>query len=66
RDIVSAIAYCHSQKVSHRDLKADNILLTADGKAKLADFGFAKRCEEEGMASLSKTFCGTPDHCSPE
>lgn len=40
--ITDALAYLHSQLVVHRDLKADNVLLTATEDAKLADFGLAR------------------------
>jgi serine kinase len=42
RQIMSAVAYCHSQDVAHRDLKCENILLDEKFNVKLIDFGFAK------------------------
>lgn len=42
RQILSAVAYCHSQEVAHRDLKCENILLDEKFNVKLIDFGFAK------------------------
>jgi negative regulator of the PHO system len=42
RDLFEGLAYCHSQKVLHRDLKPQNLLLTKDGTLKLADFGLAR------------------------
>jgi len=39
RQIVSAIEYCHSLGIVHRDLKAENLLLDADMNVKIADFG---------------------------
>lgn len=39
--IVSALAYIHSKKIIHRDLKAANVLLTQENKVKLSDFGLA-------------------------
>ena len=41
-DVCSAIAYAHQRLVLHRDLKPGNILVTADGQAKVLDFGIAQ------------------------
>lgn len=42
RDLFHGLAYCHNQKVLHRDLKPQNLLLTKEGSLKLADFGLAR------------------------
>ena len=42
RQTAGALAFLHSRKVVHRDLKADNVLLTATEDVKLADFGLAR------------------------
>ena len=43
--IVSAVGYCHSKEVYHRDLKLENVLVH-EGRLKIADFGMAKDCSE--------------------
>jgi serine/threonine protein kinase len=56
----------HQQGLIHRDVKPDNIMLTADGGVKLADFGLVK--ELEGDLNLTRTCrgLGTPHFMAPE
>lgn len=42
RQLVAALNYLHMNRVIHRDMKPQNILLTGDGTVKLCDFGFAR------------------------
>ena len=51
-------------KVIHRDLKLQNILLAKDGTIKIADFGLVKILKEIGEST--KTFCGTASTVAPE
>ena len=63
--ISQALQYIHARKVTHRDVKPDNVLVqsTRPLHVKLTDFGLSKMIQGE---SLLKTFCGTLLYCAPE
>jgi cell division protein kinase 4 len=44
--ILSGVDFLHSNRIFHRDLKPQNILITKDGRVKLADFGLARIYEQ--------------------
>ncbi|XP_072529534.1 testis-specific serine/threonine-protein kinase 6-like [Salminus brasiliensis] len=60
--LVSAVAYLHQLNIVHRDLKCENVLLTADGQVKLTDFGLVRF----STTDLSRTFWCTPRYAAPE
>lgn len=66
--IANALEYAHEQKIIHRDVKPDNILLTIKGEPMLSDFGIAKTLELEDGHTLTGTGVGvgTPEYMSPE
>ena len=65
--ICDALHYAHRQGVIHRDIKPANILLTKDGRAKVADFGLARPLiEEAGGLTQTNVVMGTPDYMAPE
>jgi Tol biopolymer transport system component len=63
--IVQALRHAHSKAVVHRDIKPQNIILTPEGLAKVADFGVAK-AEELSTLTLSGSFFGTLQYAAPE
>ncbi|XP_035033549.1 myotonin-protein kinase isoform X2 [Hippoglossus stenolepis] len=64
-EMVMAIESVHKLGYVHRDIKPDNILLTADGHIRLGDFGSCLRLLDDGMVHSSLAV-GTPDYLSPE
>uniref|UniRef100_A0A915CUM0 non-specific serine/threonine protein kinase n=1 Tax=Ditylenchus dipsaci TaxID=166011 RepID=A0A915CUM0_9BILA len=60
--LVSAVAHLHSKEISHRDIKAENVIFSQPGWVKLADFGFS--CKYGG--TYLNTFCGSPPYAAPE
>ncbi|HEV7671916.1 MAG TPA: protein kinase [Thermoanaerobaculia bacterium] len=66
RDIAEGLAEAHRQGIVHRDLKSENILVTAAGRAKIADFGVAKRQQEGDELTASGMVMGTTRSMSPE
>jgi carbon catabolite-derepressing protein kinase len=65
QQLVSALRFCHSNGIAHRDLKPQNLLLDADGNLKVSDFGLSA-LPEHLKNGLLHTACGTPAYTAPE
>jgi len=63
RHILKGLAFLHSQKIMHRDIKGANLLVDINGVVKLADFGMAKHLS---TAAPNLSLKGTPYWMAPE
>ena len=64
-ELLSGLAHLHEKGITHRDVKAGNVLITSNGTAKLADFGLARIPEDQ---TVTQAYCGvgTPAYMAPE
>ena len=64
--VAQGLHHAHQRGLIHRDVKPDNILLTPEGQAKLADLGLAKEMEAAQALTNTGRALGTPHFMAPE
>ena len=66
-DTILALAFLHSNGITHRDMSSNNVLLIAGSRAKVTDFGMSTLTDPAASHLASMTQCpGTPAYMSPE
>ena len=66
RAIADAIRHSHHQGIIHRDLKPHNVLVDADGRPMVTDFGLAKLLDRDQTLTCDGDLIGTPAYMAPE
>jgi eukaryotic-like serine/threonine-protein kinase len=64
-EVGRALGAAHAERLVHRDVKPQNVLVDSEGRAKVTDFGIARSLEDGGLTATGRVV-GTTDYVSPE
>ena len=64
-EVAQGLGVAHERNMVHRDVKPQNVLIDATGRAKLTDFGIARELNDEGVTATGRVI-GTTDYVAPE
>jgi tRNA A-37 threonylcarbamoyl transferase component Bud32 len=65
-EIGRALQAAHSQRLAHRDVKPQNVLIDPDGRAKVTDFGISRSLDQDAGLTATGRVLGTTDYVAPE
>jgi serine/threonine-protein kinase len=66
REAALALGHAHQRRIVHRDVKPANIMMEADGRVMLTDFGISKAVQGASQLTGTGTIIGTPHYMAPE
>jgi eukaryotic-like serine/threonine-protein kinase len=64
-EVGRALSCAHAERLVHRDVKPQNVLIDMEGRGKVSDFGIARSLEAHGLTATGRVL-GTTDYVSPE
>jgi eukaryotic-like serine/threonine-protein kinase len=65
-EIGRALVAAHAQRLAHRDVKPQNVLIDPDGRAKVTDFGISRSLDQDAGLTATGRVLGTTDYVAPE
>lgn len=64
--VCDAVHFAHQRGILHRDLKPQNLMMDAEGRPHVLDFGLAKRLDDDQSLTMTGAVMGSPSYMAPE